>query len=325
MSSAEDGKESVIDHVSQTLQSVQSPAVTLSQCRDLFGPGAADRFPHTRQAIQNAFASREAMSPSELVRQCMMNLDRDALKQKGSDTKHKICDAETAFRVLAELKVSMAATMKSIEKAQETSRRTGKILAQTQEALETKMEVARQSIERATNNLAAVMIPGSRRPFKHARLEKIHEEEGKENTGKSYGNQDSDMAGGSSKQNPSHVKKKRMQPRTSSVGWIKPTALQRKRAVLAKLQEAQHIPSAFQDAPMGAFKAIQFPNSGDWLDDHKERGQTFREFCISTQGTKPISLKRVIELVPIGIFGEDVSLPLFCRRSGARCMSLNRF
>ena len=366
-----DGSEIAIEHLSRRISndvasSSSSPSsfskqtVTLEDCRVLFGPEILDSWPKTQDAVEKAFIGRERMTLAELVNKSSAILGVNEEKRSNgcgspaSSTEKKIYDAAEAFRVLAELKKSMAQTMEGIKRAQATSKRTSEILSETRKSLDDKMEHAREQIDRATENIARAMgiAAGSRsrRHSKFAPLADVTEGEDEDGSEGEVDSEDDDseaeMIGGSST-NHEHSKEKKAgkekdkdrdkgkdkevgkektkknggrskrkirkkgTARKSAVGWVKPTARERKRAVLLKMQESHSIPAAFQDAPKGAFAPIRFPSPGDWLDEHKERGQTFKEFSVLTQisakNGKPKSMKRVIELVPIGDFDADVS------------------
>lgn len=54
------------------------------------------------------------------------------------------------------------------------------------------------------------------------------------------------------------------------------------------------------------FDPIPLPNSGDWLDEHYEKGQTYDDF-VRTGKNKPDLLRNTIYLQPLGEFPEDRS------------------
>jgi archaemetzincin len=100
----------------------------------------------------------------------------------------------------------------------------------------------------------------------------------------------------------------------SAMGFRPPTKRECRRAI----GNTEGLPITMQRAlnPLTDFDPILPPNPGDWLAEHYESGQTFKDF-IRTGGNKPDSLRNSIYLQPLGRFQEDGSPPLDTLRSCA--------
>ncbi|TET99784.1 MAG: hypothetical protein E3J23_04100, partial [Candidatus Stahlbacteria bacterium] len=71
---------------------------------------------------------------------------------------------------------------------------------------------------------------------------------------------------------------------------------------LSKLPEP--LKAVFQEG--SSFKPIPVPNPGDWLYEHPESGQTYKDF-INSNPNKPDSKRNKIYLQPLGDFTEGAS------------------
>ena len=71
------------------------------------------------------------------------------------------------------------------------------------------------------------------------------------------------------------------------------------------------LPAAFQRAlkPDQDFEPVPVPQSGDWLAEHHERGQTFYEY-VRVGANRPDNSRNIIYLQPLGQFKKDYSPPL---------------
>ena len=67
-------------------------------------------------------------------------------------------------------------------------------------------------------------------------------------------------------------RKNKRKPRS---GWVQPTVLQAEAAVL--LDGAPAL-LAFAAHP-GCFKRMSWPQEGEWLDEHNEKGQSVKQFA----------------------------------------------
>lgn len=92
-----------------------------------------------------------------------------------------------------------------------------------------------------------------------------------------------------------------------AMGFRPPTQRERLRAI----GSTEGLPSTTQRAlgPGTDFDPISLPNPGDWLAEHYESGQTFKDF-IRAGENKPDALRNSIYLQPLGRFQEDGSPPL---------------
>lgn len=105
--------------------------------------------------------------------------------------------------------------------------------------------------------------------------------------------------------------------RATRSGWKQPTERERALASFARGEfKVQAVPAPFRAAlPSALFQQARHPRSHDWLDSHKEAGQTFQSFERTTRQVRPGS---VIELVPVGPFNSDApSLESLCRYASA--------
>ena len=88
-----------------------------------------------------------------------------------------------------------------------------------------------------------------------------------------------------------------------------PTAPERVKAI----GSTRNLPKTLRKAlePGGDFEAIPIPQPGDWLAEHRERGQSFDQFAISNP-IRPDQIRKKIYLQPLGQF-PDSQAPLVDR------------
>lgn len=83
--------------------------------------------------------------------------------------------------------------------------------------------------------------------------------------------------------------------------------------ILGAIGSTKTLPVALQRAlnPGSDFVPIPFPKRGDWLAEHPEAGQTFRDFVVDRRN-KPDTLRNTIYLQPLGQFqaGRSPSLQM---------------
>ena len=81
-----------------------------------------------------------------------------------------------------------------------------------------------------------------------------------------------------------------------------------KKEIIAAIGSTAKLPAALQRAltPDDDFEPIPAPKPGDWLAEHRERGQTFDDF-VRSGSNRPNDARHVIYLQPIGQFRQDRS------------------
>lgn len=90
------------------------------------------------------------------------------------------------------------------------------------------------------------------------------------------------------------------QSRPAQSRWKRPNASEREAAVKESTREKK-VPKEFL-SPDSHFRPVPLPSQGEWLDQHRETGQTFRSFNRLSMKVVPHGHVRVIELVPVGPF-----------------------
>ncbi|MBA4137503.1 MAG: hypothetical protein C0518_09330 [Opitutus sp.] len=100
----------------------------------------------------------------------------------------------------------------------------------------------------------------------------------------------------------------------ASVAFEPPSENERRRAIGNLFEEPETIRPLFQ--PSDDFAPITLPGRGDWLNYHRETGQTFDEFRESG-ANRPDEYRKVIYLLPLGEFPEDDAPPLELLRAYA--------